>query len=122
MKFLTDFELRHLEHASLRVKYRELQREFEKLTGIGIVCAIMDELEHGYGVKELESYGGQTANEIAAKLPGLCELLPKCNCVENNNAECEGCVSDEQVLEDTQKRVEQSIARDTAKGINGYGD
>lgn len=77
MKFLTDYELQHLEHESLRIKYRELQRMYEELI--------------------------------------------RCNCVEDIPAECERVISDEQALKDTQKRVKQSIARDTRENINGYG-
>lgn len=86
MKFLTDYELEHLEHESLRIKYRKLQRVIEGL----------------------DSY--RCAEDSA-----------KCECTLDG-VTCGACQSDAQALEETQKRVEQSIARDTRENINGYGD
>ena len=40
MKFLTDFELEHLEHNSLRIKYRELQCVIEGLINKPCECAL----------------------------------------------------------------------------------
>ncbi len=90
MKFLTDYELQHLEHESLRFKYRELQVVIEGLEACNCaICKVRKQTE--------------------------------CSCTLDG-VTCGNCQSDAQALEDTQKRVEQSIERDTAKGINGYGD
>ena len=40
MKFLTDYELEHMEHKCLRLKYRELQREIERLTNKRCDCTL----------------------------------------------------------------------------------
>ena len=87
MKFLTDYELQHLEHASLRVKYRELQIVIEGLTNKPCECAL----------------DGVTCS----------------NC---QSAEMDGEEFDQQALAKTIEVQAKSVARDTAKGINGYGN
>ncbi len=98
MKFLTDYELQHLEHASLRVKYRELQIVIES---------------SGISYYEVE-------DEVA-----VCSQ--KCSCTLDG-VTCGACQSDKpkdfdkQAADAFTEGQAKSVARDTAKGINGYGD
>ncbi len=87
MKFLTPYEMQHLEHASLRVKYRELQVVIEGLINKPCECAL----------------DGVTC--------GNCQ-----------SAELAGEEFDRQAVAKTEEVHKKSAARDTAKGINGYGD
>ncbi len=87
MKFLTDYELQHLEHASLRVRYRELQIVIEGLINKPCECA----------------------------LDGV-------TCSSCQSAELAGEDFDKQAADKFTEEQNESIERDTAKGINGYGD
>ena len=83
MKFLTDYELEHLEHESLRIRYRELQ-------------SVIVEAEKR--IKVIEK---------------LTKKLCKCD-VDREEF-------DQQALAKTIEVHAKSVARDKAKGINGYG-